>query len=80
MLCCNPLQLVGVLRWATYVDLVLMYLDLEAGREERVEPYDEIWVAFEEIRHSAYDTRRIDAAWGRRKESECERERMCLRK
>ena len=48
----DPLQLAGVLGRTADVDLVVVHLDLEARGEERVEAYDEVGVALEEVRHT----------------------------
>ena len=43
-------QCLRVLGWTADVDLVLVNFDLEAGRQERVEPDYQVRVTFEEVR------------------------------
>ena len=54
-------QCLRVLGGATDVNLILMHFDLEAGRKERVEPYDKVRVTFKEVRHTADHSRSVNA-------------------
>ncbi len=67
----NSLELVRVLGGARDVDLVLVNLNLEAGREERVEPDNQVWVALEQAGDSTDHPRGVDAV--RRRETGCNR-------
>ena len=61
MLSSNALELVGVLSRAADVDLVLVHLNLKPRWQEGVEPHYQVWVALEEVGHTADHPRRVDA-------------------
>ena len=49
---------------ATDVDLILVHLDFEAGREEGVEANDEVGMAFEEVGDTTDHSWRVDTGGG----------------
>ena len=57
---CNLGQRLRVLCWPTDVDLIVVHLNLEARGEKRVEPYNQVGVAFEEVGHSTDNSRSVD--------------------
>ena len=52
-----------MLGWATDVDLVVIDLNLEAGREEGVEANNEVWMPFEQVGYPADYSRCVDAMY-----------------
>ena len=52
-----------MLGWATDVDLVVIDLNLEAGREEGVEANNEVWMPFEQVGYPADHSRCVDAMY-----------------
>ena len=64
MLCCDLLQCSFMLGGPTDVNLVVVYLNFEAGWKEGVEADDEVWVASEEVGDSADDSWSVDTVGG----------------
>ena len=44
----------------------MMNLDLETRGEKRVEPYNQVGVAFEKVGHPTDDSRSVDTAMGKK--------------